>query len=146
MFIKRRKLQLKMKLTLAERLAFPTEEPPRSAADVPSFRPYFGYALLYAVVLENSSNLKTRKLYCSKLKDYISIKVSEVWFWCAAGFLILGIEKLLCQYFNLRIQKVLWKEALQSLALFSCPATTALQRSALPKLGYSLLLSVRCRW
>ena len=63
-----------------ERLAIPTEEPQRSAADVPSFRPYFGYAVLYAVVLGNSSNRKSEKLYYSKLNDYIRIKVSEVWF------------------------------------------------------------------
>ena len=88
-----------------ERLAFPTEEPQRSAADVPSFRPYFGYALLYAVVLENSSNRKSRKLHCSKLNVYISIKVSEVRFWCAAGFLIFELRNCCVNLLKLGAQK-----------------------------------------
>ena len=79
MFIKRRKLQLKMKL-ISGTTCVPTEEPQRSAADVPSFRPYFGYALLYAVVLENSSNRKSRKLYCSNLNDHVGIKVLKFGF------------------------------------------------------------------
>ena len=82
---------------------------------------HFAKAVLYAVVFENSSNRKSRKLHFSKLNDYISIKVSEVRFWCAADILIFGIEKLLCQSFNLRIRKVLWKEALKKFGFILLP-------------------------
>jgi hypothetical protein len=41
---------------------------------------HFAKAVLYAVVFENSSNRKSRKLYCSKLNDYIRIKVLKFGF------------------------------------------------------------------
>ena len=57
-----------------KRPAIPTEAPQIYNADVPSFRPYFGYALLYAVVLGNSSNRKLENYIVASLKSISALK------------------------------------------------------------------------
>ena len=118
MFIKRRKLQLKMKL-ISGTTCVSNWRTPKICCRCSFLPPVFWLCIVVCGGSRKLFESKIYKLHCSKLNDYISIKVSEVRFWCAADILIFGIEKLLCRSFNLRIRKVLWKEALKKVRLYS---------------------------
>ena len=91
MFIKRRKLQLKIKL-ISGTTCVSNWRTPKICCRCSFLPPVFWLCIVVCGGSRKLFKPKTRKLYCSKLKDYISIKGSEVWFWCAAGLLIFEIE------------------------------------------------------